>query len=89
MPILRTLLFEAIKRAALDPKLRAQALQTYRETLQPHVGEAARKGRGAAEQLGAEWRDTTSEIDPKREPARFAGRLAGRLRRRLREPDQG
>jgi len=89
MPILRTLLFEALKRAALNPEVRARAARTYREDLQPHLGEAARKGRGAAEQLGAEWRSTGAEVDPRREPARFAGRFAGRLRRRLQGPDEG
>lgn len=89
MPILRTLLFEALKRAALNPKVRARAAQTYREELQPHLGEAARKGRGAAEQLSAEWRGTATEVDPRREPARFAGRFAGRLRRRLQGPEEG
>lgn len=89
MPILRSLLFEALKRAATDPRFRARAAQTYREDLQPHLGEAARKGRGAAEQLGSEWRGAADEADPRREPARFAGRFAGRLRRRLQGPEEG
>lgn len=89
MPILRTLLFEAVKRAAMNPKVRAQAGRIYKQDVQPHLTTAARKGRSAASQLGNDWRGASAEADPKRHPARFAGRLAGRLRKHLRSSEEG
>ena len=81
MPLLRRILFEALRRAAMNPRLRAQALQAYRQRLHPHAVQAARQGRSAAQQFSADWRATAAEIDPQREPSRFAGRLLQRLRR--------
>ncbi|WP_366555642.1 hypothetical protein [Aquibaculum sediminis] len=83
MPILRTLLFEAAKRAARNPQVRAEAGRVYRDEVQPRLRTAAAKGKGAAGQFSEEWRGTSGEVDFRQDPARFAGRLAGRLRRRV------
>lgn len=87
MPILRTILFEAVKRAALNPQVRAQAGRVYRDEVQPRLHTAAAKGKGAAGQFSEEWRDTSGEVNPRQDPARFAGRLAGRLHRRVSPKD--
>ncbi|HLW28600.1 MAG TPA: hypothetical protein VKY54_12770 [Kiloniellales bacterium] len=88
MPILRSLLFTAVKRAAMDPRVRAEAIRVYRDRVHPHALQAARQGRGAAEQFRHEWRATAAEIDPRRDPSRFAGRLVRRLRQQAKnEPE--
>ena len=84
MPILRSLLFAAVKRAAMNPRLRAEAMRVYRDRLHPHAVQAAHQGRGAAQQFRSEWRATAAEVDP----SRFAGQLVGRLRRHLKDRPQ-
>ena len=81
MPILRSLLFAAVKRAAMDPRFRAQAMRVYRDRLHPHATQAAQQGRGAAQQFRSEWRAAAAEVDPRSDPSRFAGRLISRLRK--------
>lgn len=88
MPILRSLLFAAVKRAAMNPRLRAEAMRVYRDRLHPHAVQAAHQGRGAAQQFRNEWRATAAEVDPRSDPSRFAGQLVGRLRRHLKDRPQ-
>ncbi|HLS67787.1 MAG TPA: hypothetical protein VK035_00480 [Kiloniellales bacterium] len=83
MPILRTLLFEAAKRVAMNPRMRAEAMRAYRDRVHPHAVQAAQRGRGAAAYVSNEWKETAAEVDPRRDPSRFAGRLLGRLRQQV------
>ncbi|MDF2094620.1 hypothetical protein [Aquibaculum arenosum] len=87
MPILRTLLFEAARRAARNPRVRAEAGRVFRDEVQPRLQTAATKGKGAAGKFNEEWRGTSGEVNFRQDPARFAGRLAGRLRRRVSQKD--
>ena len=66
--ILRQLLTMAARRAAADPRVRAQAAQFYEAKAKPVI---ARKLQGA--------REAAAQGEPGEHPARLAGRVLGRL----------
>jgi hypothetical protein len=79
--IVRRLLWEAGKRLAQNPEVRARATEIATD-----VADRARpKLESAGRHVSEIWRETTAEIDPRENPREFARRL----KQRLLPPDDG
>jgi len=77
MILLRRLLFAAAKRAALDPRVQAKAVELYQREVKPRAARAR-----------AELREIAEEADPREDPRAFARKLKERFvddRRRPRD----
>ncbi len=86
MPILRTLIFEAARRVAADPQMRARALELARREVLPRARVAARLA-GAEmdyqrQRLAADWQAARLAAGADAPRAEVVGRLVRRRTRR-------
>lgn len=91
MPIVRTLLFEAARRVARNPELRAQAWRLAEREVLPRAKHAARwaaeETRRQRELLREDIRTVDAEAGPETTRAERAGRVTRRVVRRLRREE--
>jgi len=79
MALLRTLLFQAARRLAADPRVRAKAAEVVETEIKPRARAAAAKAKPRIEETRADLRRIAAETDPRTQPARFARRAARRI----------
>ena len=89
MPLIRTLLMAAAKRAAADPELRGKAAEVARDHVLPAAQVAARKSgeavRTARSAVSQDYQAALDEAPPEATRAEIAGRATRRLLDRIRD----
>ncbi len=79
MTILRSLLMNAARRLAADPRARAKAAEVVEAEIKPRARAAVEKTKPKIDAAKAEIRNIAAETDPLDKPAEFAGRLTRRI----------
>lgn len=88
MALFRTLIGQAFRRVASDPRTQEKAKTFVRDEVQPRARDAARQGRETYELLRDDWRETGQDAPPDDSTARRAGRFLGKVHNRLnRDPE--
>lgn len=87
MALWTRLLFYAGKKLASDPRARAKAAETWRDSVRPAAEAAWARTKPEIDRTRADYRRIKEETPPGQNPGRFAGRLARSVIDRVRGND--
>ncbi len=76
---LRRLLFNAARKAAADPRIRAKAAEVFEREVKPRAKAAWAETRPKLEAARDDVKEAAAKVDPRDDPAGFAGELKRRL----------
>ena len=78
--LLRRLLFNAARKAAADPRVRAKAADVFETTVKPRAEAAWAEAKPRLDAVRDELKQAAAAVDPRADPAGFAGELKRRIR---------
>jgi hypothetical protein len=79
MPILRRVLFHAVRRIASDARVRAKVQDVFESEVKPRAEAAWRQAKPKLDAVKAELHDIAREADPLESPRKFAAKLKQRI----------
>ncbi|WP_417520033.1 hypothetical protein [Minwuia sp.] len=85
MPLIRTLLFEAVRRVAADPDLRRKADHIARERVMPLARQTARQAGEVVRSQQSVLKDEVAQAQADAAPGTTRAEIAGRVTRRMME----
>ncbi len=77
--LLRRLLFNAARKAATDPRVRAKAADVFENTVKPRAEAAWAEAKPRLDAARDEIKQAAEAVDPRHDPAGFAGELKRRI----------
>ena len=77
--LLRRLLFNAARKAAADPRVRAKAADVFESKLRPRAEAAWAEAKPRLEAARAGIKEAAATADPRHDPAGFASELKRRI----------
>ena len=77
--LLRRLLFNAARKVAADPRVRAKAADVFESTVKPRAEAAWAEAKPRLEAARDEIKQAAAAADPRGDPAGFAGELKRRI----------
>ncbi len=77
--LLRRLLFNAARKAAADPRIRAKAADVFEREIKPRATAAWAETKPRLDAARDDIKKAAATIDPRDDPAGFAGELKRRL----------
>jgi hypothetical protein len=77
--LLRRLLFNAARKAAADPRVRAKAADVYEREVKPRAKAAWAEAKPRLEAARDDVKDAAAKVDPRDDPAGFAGEVKRRF----------
>ncbi len=77
--LLSRLLFNAARKAATDPRVRAKAADVFENTVKPRAEAAWAEAKPRLETARDEIKEAAAAADPRGDPAGFAGELKRRI----------
>jgi len=87
--LLRRLLFNAARRAAADPRIRARAADVFESRIKPSATAAWAETKPRLDAARDNIKKAAAMVDPRSDPAGFAGELKRRMaEKRRREGDR-
>ena len=76
---LRRLLFNAARKAAADPRIRAKVAEVFEQEVKPRAKAAWAETKPKLEAARDDVKEAAAKIDPRDDPAGFAGELKRRV----------
>ena len=77
--MLRSILFNIVKRIAADPRVQQKAASTYEQQIKPVVSDVAERAKRNMEFAAGEIQETVKESHPLKEPGHFIQKIRERL----------
>ncbi len=77
--LLRRLLFNAARKAAADPRVRAKAADVYEREVKPRAKAAWAEAKPRLEAARDDVKDAAAKVDPRDDPAGFTGEVKRRF----------
>ena len=77
--LMRKLLFDAARKAAANPKIRAKAADIFQGEIKPRAAAAWAETKPKLSAARDDFKKAAATVDPREDPAGFAGELRRRL----------